>query len=103
MIYDPRRGAVELRQRVVESMSPQELRQLETERRVAEETRILIENAGFPEDIIAAIRQTAALGSTSEGELEILRVLEETVQEYPAKAYVRFKCEISIEQTGDNY
>jgi len=63
---------------------------------------LLIEADGHPATALAAIQRMAGQETTNDDERELLRVLQGIVERYRPLAYVRFKCSITIEQSGES-
>ncbi len=66
------------------------------------DTHIHIAAAGFPEDITKAINADRGNVGDETFRVTLAQLLKEEIRKYSPKAYVRFDCEISIEQTGEN-
>jgi hypothetical protein len=63
---------------------------------------LYVEENGGPAECLTAIQRAAQNHKLNSAEQQILRILREFVSEYPPLHYVRMKCSISIEQTGED-
>ena len=66
------------------------------------DVQIEIEAAGFPEDVEKAIDVATEKAGPSSAERQIADVLKAEVRTFNAKAYLRLKCSIDLEQGGSN-
>ena len=66
------------------------------------DTQLEIEASGFPDDVEKAIDVATSKSGPSSAERQIADVLKAELGTYSAKAFIRLRCSIDLEQTGSN-